>query len=66
MDKAEDTSEVANSLFQMHQTISENLHKRKQGVVTEYVSWLSQVRELEETVGKIFLPRFFYKLFPTG
>ncbi len=55
MDKAEDTSDIANSLFQLHQTIEFNVQKKKREIVGEYVSWLNQVRELEERVGKMFL-----------
>jgi hypothetical protein len=62
MDKAEDTSDIANSLFQLHQTIEDNVQKKKREIVGEYVSWLNQVRELEEMVGKMFLLSFFFKL----
>ena len=59
MDKAEDTSDIANSLFQLHQTIEDNVQKKKREIVSEYVSWLNQVRELEEMVGKMFFLSFF-------
>lgn len=61
MDKAEDTSDIANSLFQLHQTIEDNVQKKKREIVGEYVSWLNQVRELEEMVGKMFLLSFFFQ-----
>ena len=57
--EAEDTSDIANSLFQLHQTIEDNVQKKKREIVSEYVSWLNQVRELEEMVGKMFFLSFF-------